>query len=243
MTGMQVSQETQNVFWKRKGSPRKALREFRAIFRQKMREGDKVGAHMALVSPHYSLVKRYWWFPPLAVWHMQRALTHAMYVYQVAPLLKRTANELDVLSRVFLNVPSWLGGSTILALECVNAGLSTVHPESETMAPHTKAFFWITKADIFRRVGNKRDARESYRVAENFILLIKKNEPHEHGQQQLCRVLGSIGLGLWDLHIDHQTRCVGRDYVQSAMTLAQQVARDQYLKFERASKKRKMFKM
>ena len=215
--------------WNR-GDARKIMREARKRFSS---DTDPVSAHCGLASAHYSLVKRYVrpapiWLWHLAIWHMWRAAVHAKRAHKLG---LDKADQVDVVSRILLKVPRWLGGGPKLAAKIAQLALQyDAHNEQAEMLPHTRALLLMTLAECQeRRGGSLRDGFSYCRQALDLEADIRKEKERRIALQQLCRVKKQAGA----FYLRHPENIIdlgfGRHLLYEAELLAMDVSRDQLL--------------
>lgn len=180
------------AIWGR-GEARKIMKEARSHFRNvPPTETDKVAAYVALASVHYSLIKRYskGIRKMIGAWHAWRAVSHA----RIARLYGLTnADQVDVVSRILLKVPKFLGGNPSITWGLILDSLT--NEKSSKISPHTNALLLITLAEIEMKMGSSYDVQklriERALALEGRIL----GEPSAViAKRQLCRVFREAAM-------------------------------------------------
>lgn len=217
--------------WQR-GSARQIMEEARRRFRMDKWQ-DLTGAHVALASAHYSLVKRYlgsWWQRPLAAWHMWRAVLHAKKAHVLSGRTREgmlKANLADVVTRIYTVAPSWLGGDPRTAERLLEFTLDSRYPEADFMKPHARALMLITLGDLKWRQGST-VAWEHYDKARELIPAIEAEDSPDR-EKQLVRVMSAVGFFYYD-HGHEELREEGEELINEAANLAGRHSADQFLK-------------
>jgi hypothetical protein len=229
-----VTDEHKANIWQR-GDARKIMEEERKRFKNVWQfdaenEGHRpVSAYVSLASTHYSLVKRYLspapiWMRPLAVWHMWRAAVHAK---SADKLTLNTPEQIDVVSRILMKAPRFLGGNLKRAHKLVTSALDYVpvsEPQDEIL-PHTRALMLCTLGELeFALGGDFSEASQHMIDALKLADEMMKESDELQAKRQFIRVQKSVGLFFADNGETAQIRRKGRDYLTDAYWLADETA-------------------
>ncbi len=210
--------------WQRK-SARQIMKEARKRFRELEAVGDYAGASTQLGSVHYSLIKRYLspepiWVRFLAVWHMWRAVFHA---HRVSfGLMPRTFNQVDVVTTILSKAPKWLGGDVETAHALALSAFAMPWLYEGEMSLHTRALLLIRLGELGLEVKKKQtpwEVESNYSQALDIATAVSD-------QQQLCRILSSVGF----FYVDYPElgkRDQGIDNLEYALAIAYAVSKDQ----------------
>lgn len=220
--------EQSDRIWQR-GDARQIMKEARQQFYGTVAAGRETDALITLASVHYSLAKRYWngLWKLVGAWHLWRACINIANV----DVTKMSLDQIDVCSTVWSKAPRWLGGDQGRAFTAIRFALE-LHPDTESMKPHTRALLHITLGNIEMQDPTKHQghAAVQYRAAEAMVHLIEE-------EKQLVRVLAAIGFFYFDTGGDHMT---WYSYLVEALSLAQKVSRDQEEKIRNGLRKRRI---
>ena len=225
--------------WNRTKSREKTLTEAYWRFDRDFSR-NHMGAHIALASTYYSLVKRNLGLKPgvvLAFWDMRQAVVHVNRAVEFAEHLENlSVDELDVVSRIWLKVPWWLGGDIERAEKAILNALDLNHREAVTMKPHTRANLDISLGEIYFKSHGLSVAEYYHDQARQLIPKIREEESADR-EQQLVRVLTAVGF-FYNDHGDPREQVEAGNFLREAYALAQLVACDQIDKIEKGCRRR-----
>lgn len=193
--------------------------------------GQKVEANTGLASVHYSLVKRYLspaplWVRIFAVWHMWRAVTHARLADNLG---LRNADQVDVVSRIFLMAPSWIGGDKRRAEKMIEGVL---RPGGE-MKDHTRALLFVSLGEIKFQNGM------SYKLAKDYFkqAMLSGAKVRKEDEPQLCRIWFGVGRFFAEHGDNANDQSFGIETMDGALSLATRVAIDQVDKIKNETRR------
>lgn len=190
------------MIWQR-GSAREIMREARLRYRESW-EKDPAGAHVALASTHYSLVKRYvesWWQWPLGLWHLRGAVFHANQATNSGVL--STFEQVDVCSTILSKSLSRRDREKAEVLVVKALVSLPLHAVSVGVKSHTHALLWCTLGEVRLKNGDMVSASTAFSRALGLVKSIEE-EISEDREEQLSRVLAKIGFFVYD-HVDRGT--------------------------------------
>ncbi|KKT81207.1 MAG: hypothetical protein UW78_C0014G0012 [Candidatus Azambacteria bacterium GW2011_GWA1_44_9] len=147
-------------------SAREIMREARRRFKETLKL-NPVAAYVALANTHCLLIRRYmsWWQWLSALSHMACAMGHAKNASLIAAQtsIGLTADETDVVARIFAKSPWWLGGDRAVALSFLYMALYL--GKDPGMKPHTRALMLMTLAEIEVDFGDEDNGWKHYQEA------------------------------------------------------------------------------
>lgn len=196
----------------------------RKLYRELVAQGRRAEAHLALVSPHISAVKRN---PFFALWHMQRAASHARRAILFGVIEGKVWSEgqLNVICSALVMTPWILGGSPRLAQKFLVPVFGR-----PTEVPHDRALNWILLAKIAMKQGApKWDTLRYYGQAIRLKDDIFVEPDLLMAKRQWVRIAFAAGVAFWEegrRKGEYSLQAQAEQLLYGAQVLARAVADD-----------------
>lgn len=215
--------------WQGKSGMIKAGKELK---RKLMSQGKYADAHMVMVSPYYSAIKRGGIF---AAWYFYQAITHARAVVKYSshtnpqhpPLMTRSPAELNVLASALSLAPKFCKGTLRSAYECARIGVTLEQfPKSASkLLSHDLALNWLIlgKIEMKMKMGQSKVwmcYQYAETIANNIFNKMDQFSMNERkmAKRQLSRIYSTLGFFFWE-HGLREERDHGYTLLYRALTL------------------------
>ncbi len=179
--------ETQRGQWQEESPPDSIRRVREECGRLR---SNNLSGYTSIATAYYSAIKHYSRFSLRAIWYAFQAARFAGMANRVR--LRRSivpeAKHYDVMSRVLMRVPWWLGGNEEMAAALIREALSVPGLNAD---PHTKAHFNVTLGMYELKRGRVESASIYYGRAEDLLPAIEV-EGADGWQGQWVRVAKSV---------------------------------------------------